>query len=153
MPAALQVELTTEEDTTLRELSLGEGVPCRTRQRAMAVRLNGNGWKVGQVAQYLQIHEHSVRSALRQWQTIGVYGLWEKRRPGRQRKWQEQDLEAVERWLHEQRSYTSRQLCQKLASERHVQLSQRTMSRLLQKRGSVGSDCATVPLSQNSQNM
>lgn len=87
----------------------------------MAVRLNGNGWKVGQVAQYLQIHEHTVRSALRQWQTIGLYGLWEKRRLGRQRQWQDVDLETVERWLQEERSYTSRQLCQKLASERHVQ--------------------------------
>jgi transposase len=55
--------------------------------------------------------------------------------------------------LHEERSYTSRQLCQKLASEQQVQLSQRTMSRLLQKRGSVGSDCATVRLLPNSLSM
>jgi hypothetical protein len=36
MPAPLQVELTTEEDTTLRELSIATAVPRRTRQRAMA---------------------------------------------------------------------------------------------------------------------
>jgi len=153
MPAALKVELTVEEDETLRELSFAVEVPRRTRQRAMAVRLNGEGWKVGQIAQHLQMHEHSVRSALRRWQSIGLYGLWEKRRPGRQRRWQEPDLQAVEHWLQQERSYTSRQLCQKLADERHIQLSQRTMSRLLKKRGSVGNDYATAHLSQNSPSM
>lgn len=150
MPAPLQVKLTVEEDTTLRELILAEGVPRRTRQRAIAVRLNGSGWKVGQIAQHLQMHEHTVRNAIRRWQTIGLHGLWEKRRRGRQRRWQAADVEAVERWLHEKRSYTSQQLCQKLAWERNVQLSQRTMSRLLQKRGSVGNDYATVLLPPNS---
>lgn len=153
MPAPLQVELTPEEDTTLRELSITTAVPRRTRQRAMVVRLNNDGWNVGHIAQHLQIHEHSVRSAIRRWERSGLCGLWDKRHPGRQRRWQEQDVEVIERWLHEERSYTSRQLCQKLASERQVQLSQRTMSRVLQKRGSVGSDCATVRLLPNSLSM
>jgi len=153
MPAPLQVKLTVEEDTTLRELSLATAVPRRTRQRAMVIRLNSDGWRVGQIAQHLQLHEHSVRRAIRQWQRVGLYGLWEKRRPGRQRRWQEEDAAAVEQWLQAERSYTSPQLCQKLASERQVYLSQRSMSRLLQKRGSVGNACATVHPSQNSQSM
>lgn len=153
MPAPLQIKLTVEEDITLRELSLAEGVPRRTRTRAMAVRLNSNGWMVGKIAQHLQMHEHTVRNAIRRWQKVGLCGLWSKRYPGRQSRWQEEDIEAIEQWLQEKRSYTSRQLCQKLASERNVQLSQRTMSRLLQKRGSVGSDCATVHHRQNSQSM
>jgi transposase len=153
MPAPLQVELTVEEDTTLRELSLATEVPRRTRQRAMAVQLNSDGWRVGQIAQHLQLHEHSVRRAIRQWQTVGLYGLWEKRRPGRQRRWQEEDAATVEQWLQEERSYTSPQLCQKLASERQVPLSQRSMSRLLQKRGSVGNAYATVHQSPNSMSM
>ena len=153
MPAPLQVELTVEEDTTLRELSLATEVPRRTRQRAMAIRLNSEGWRVGQIAQHLQMHEHSVRRAIRQWQTVGLYGLWEKRRPGRQRRWQEEDAEAVEQWLQEERSYTSFQLCQRLASEHQVHLSQRTMSRLLQKRGSVGNDYAIVHLSPDRQSL
>jgi hypothetical protein len=49
--------------------------------------------------------------------------------------------------------YTSLQLCQKLATERQVHLSQRTMSRLLQKRGSVGNEYATVRLPPNSQSL
>ena len=153
MLAPLQVELTVEEDTTLRELSFAEGVPRRTRQRAVAVRLNAGGWRVGQIAQHLQMHEHTVRSALRRWQLNGLYGLWEKCRPGRKRQWQEQELEAVEQWLQEERSYTSRQLCQKLEREHQVQLSQRTMSLLLQKRGSAGNDYATVHLSPSSKRM
>lgn len=153
MPAPLHVKLTPEEDTTLRELSLATAVPRRTRQRAMAVRLNSEGWNVGQIAQHLQMHEHSVRRAIRQWQSVGLYGLWEKRRPGRQRHWQAEDVQAVEQWLQEDRSYTSAQLCHKLAQERDVQLSQRTMSRLLQKRGSAGNDYATARHHPNSQNM
>lgn len=153
MPAPLQVGLTVEENTTLRELSLATGVPRRTRQRAMALRLSSGGWSVRQIAQHLEMHEHTVRRAIRQWQTVGLYGLWEKRRPGRQRRWQEADVRAVEQWLQEERSYTSPQLCHKLANERQVQLSQRTMSRLLQKRGSVGNGYATVLQSQNSQSM
>ena len=151
MPAPLQVKLTLEEDTTLRELSFATQVPRRTRQRAMAVRLNSGGWKVGKIAQHLQMHEHSVRRAIRQWQTVGLYGLWEKRRPGRQRYWQQEDVNAIEQWLQEERSYTTVQLCRKLANERNVHLSQRTMSRLLQKRGGVGNDYATAHHCPNSQ--
>lgn len=153
MPAPLHVKLTPEEDTTLRELSLATSVPRRTRQRAMAVRLNSEGWGVGQIAHHLHMHEHSVRRAIRQWQSVGLYGLWEKRRPGRQRHWTSADAEAVEQWLQEDRSYTSVQLCQKLAQERDVHVSQRTMSRLLQKRGSVGNDYATVLPHPNSPSM
>jgi len=42
MPALLKVELTVEEDTTLRELSFAVKVPRQKRQRAMAVRLNAS---------------------------------------------------------------------------------------------------------------
>ncbi|MBD2077290.1 helix-turn-helix domain-containing protein [Phormidium sp. FACHB-592] len=153
MPAPLQVKLTVEEDTTIRELSLATEVPRRTRQRAIVIRLNSAGWRVGQIAQHLQLHEHSVRRAIRQWQRVGLYGLWEKRRPGRQHSWHEADVKVVEQWLQEEHSYTSPQLCPKLASERQVHLSQRSMSRLLQKRGSVGNACAIVHLRQNSQSM
>lgn len=74
MPAPLQVELTVEEDTSLRELSIATAVPRRTRQRAMVVRLNSSGWSVGQIVQHLQMLEHSVRRAIRQWQTVRLYG-------------------------------------------------------------------------------
>lgn len=74
MPAPLQVELTTEEDTTLRELSIATGVPRRTRQRAMVVRLNDDGWNVEHIAQHLQMHEHSVRSEFGLGRAVGCVG-------------------------------------------------------------------------------
>lgn len=40
MPAPLKIKLTPEEDRTLLELSAAEGVPRRTKYRAIALRLN-----------------------------------------------------------------------------------------------------------------
>ncbi len=144
MPAPIRINLTSEEDQQLQEISLAEGIPRRSKLRAMAVRLNADGWTVPKIARHLHQNEHTIRSTIRRWQAQGREGLWEAPRPGRQPRWQAADLQAVETWLAQPRSYTSRQLCQKLASERGVLLSQRQMSRLLQKRGTVGNDCATV---------
>ena len=46
MPAALRINLTTEENQTLQELEVADSVPRRTKQRATALRLNATGWKV-----------------------------------------------------------------------------------------------------------
>lgn len=145
MPAPIQIRLTDEEDRQLQDLSLSEGIPRQVKLRAMALRLNAGGWTVPQIAQHLHQHEHTLRSTIRRWQTQGLSGLWDRPRPGRRPRWQSADLQAVEDWLVQPRSYTSRQLCEKLATERGVKLSQRTTRCLLQKRGTVGNDCATVP--------
>ncbi len=151
MPAPIQIRLTEEEDEQLRDLSLSEGTPRQVKLRAMALRLNADGWTVPQIAQHLHQHEHTLRSTIRRWQTQGLPGLWDSPRPGRRPRWQSADLQAVEDWLVQPRSYTSRQLCEKLATERGVKLSQRTMSRLLQKRGTAGNDCAAVLQSPNTR--
>ena len=44
MPAAMRMKLNTEEDRTLLELSCANGVPHRTKQRAIIIRLNAYGW-------------------------------------------------------------------------------------------------------------
>ena len=46
MPSALRIILTAEEDRTLKELSCADKVPRRTKQRAIALRLNAHGWNV-----------------------------------------------------------------------------------------------------------
>ncbi|WP_339378448.1 hypothetical protein [Calothrix sp. NIES-2100] len=46
MPSALRIILTAEEDRTLKELSCADQVPRRTKQRAIALRLNAHGWNV-----------------------------------------------------------------------------------------------------------
>ena len=153
MPAPIQIRLTDEEDKQLQNLSLSEGIPRQVKLRAMALRLNADGWTVPQIAQHLHQHEHTLRSTIRRWQRQGLPGLWDRPRPGRRPQWQSADLQAVEDWLVQPRSYTSRQLCEKLATERGVKLSQRTMSRLLQKRGTTGNDCATLLPPPNDQSM
>ncbi len=44
MPAAIRMKLNAEEDRTLLELSCANGVPHRTKQRALVIRLNAYGW-------------------------------------------------------------------------------------------------------------
>lgn len=146
MPAPLRVQLSEEEDEALRQLSLSDGPAAIVKQRAQGLRLNAAGWNVPAIAHHLQLHEHTVRHALKRWQAEGLAGLWDAPRSGRPCRWQARDWEAVETWLQEPRSYTSRQLCERLAQERQVSLSPRQMSRVLQKKGIAGSDCVTAPV-------
>ena len=146
MPAPLRVHLSEEEDEALRQLSLSDGPTAIVKQRAQALRLNAAGWNVPALARHLQLHEHTVRNALKRWQAEGLAGLWDAPRCGRPRRWQGDDWTAIEAWLQEPRSYTSRQLCEKLLQERHVRLSPRQMSRVLKKKGIAGSDYATAPV-------
>jgi len=85
MPAAIRVTLSEEEDRTLKALSYAEGVPHRTKQRALAIRLNARGWNAPQIAKFLDWHEHSVRATLERWKTQGLGGLWEQKGRGRKR--------------------------------------------------------------------
>ena len=151
MPAPLRVQLSEEADEALRQLSLSDGPAAIVKQRAQALRLNAAGWNVPAIAQPLQLHEHTVRHALKRWQAEGFAGMWDAPRSGRPRRWQASDWEAVEAWLQEPRSYTSRQLCDKLQQERQVTLSPRQMSRVLKKKGIAGSGCATVPVPRKTQ--
>lgn len=137
MPAPLRVHLSEEANEALRQLSLSDGPAAIVKQRAQALRLNAAGLNVPAIAQHLQLHEHTVRHALKRWQAKGLAGLWDAPRSGRPRRWQASDWEAVEAWLQEPRSYTSRQLCEKLLRKRQVSLSPRQMSRVLPKRVSL----------------
>lgn len=134
MPAPLRIRLTPEEDKTLQELSLADNVPRRVKLRAMALRLNGDGLTVPKIAGHLNIHEHTVRATLRRWEKIGLGGLWEEPGRGGKRKWSLEDIHAIEQWLGEERSHTSRQLQERLAVERGISLSSRQVSRILKKK-------------------
>jgi transposase len=134
MPAAYHIELNAEEDRTLYELSLANGVARRIKLRATALRLNASGWTTPAIAQHLHQCEHTVRQTLQRWQQGGLGGLWEAPGRGGKAKWQPGDIEAVETWLQERRSYTSRQLCERLATERGLVLSGKQLGRILKKR-------------------
>jgi len=134
MPAALKIELSKEEDRTLQELSLASQVPRRVKQRAQSLRLNADGMTVPRIAHHLHIHEHTVRATIRRWEKLGLGGLWEAQGRGGKRKWSVEDLNEVEQWLKEERSYTSRQVQERLLKEREITLSSRQISRILKKK-------------------
>ena len=134
MPAALKITLTTEENQTLQELEVALFVPRRTKQRATALRLNAKGWKVKEIADYLEWAESTVRKTINSWNKQGLAGLWEARGRGQKPRWTEEDWIAVEEWLKEPRSISSKQLSQRLARERQVFLGAEQVRRILKKK-------------------
>jgi len=153
MPAPVFISLNKQEDSTLYELSVANGVPRRTKLRAIALRLNANGWTVARIAAHLQQSQQAIRQTLHRWQNRGLAGLWEAPGRGKKRCWEEADLLAVEGWLEEERSYTSRQLSEKLAKERGVEIEAKWLQRLLKKRGGYGSDYGIVLPDRSSLNI
>ena len=134
MPAALKITLTTEENQTLQELEVAQTVPRRTKQRAMALRLNAKGWKVKEIADYLKWAESTVRNTIHRWKEGGLVGLWEAEGRGQKPRWTKEDWIVVEGWLKEPRSISSQQLSQRLAKERQVFLGAEQVRRILKKK-------------------
>lgn len=134
MRAPIQINLTEDEERTLRELSHANAVPQRTRMRAMVVRLNANGWTTPEIARYLNWHEHTVRATIRRWQTTGLTRLWEASGRGRPCLWSQEDWQALKQWVCEPRRYSARQLSHKLAMERKVNLGSEQVRRILKKK-------------------
>lgn len=134
MPAPLRVKLSAEEDRTLRELSSANGVPVRVKQRAIALRLNAHGWNVRKIAEYLEWGQQTVRETIGRWQRGGLGGLWEGSGRGKKPRWQESDWQALQQWLEEPRRYSARQLSQRLAAERGIDLGAEQVRRILKKK-------------------
>lgn len=140
MPAPLRITLSSTEATTLEELSYANGVARRTKQRAIALRMNAQGWNVPDIADYLGWAQSTVRHTLERWNTIGLMGLWDAPRPGRKRTWQAEDWQVIEALVQEPRRYSARQLSQKLLEQRQIALGQEQVRRILKKKGGVGGD-------------
>ena len=93
------------------------------------------GWKVEKIAIYLKVSKLVIRNTIHRWQSRELIGLEDTPKPGRKRKWQPEDLAEIELRLEtEQRTYSSRQLCQLLASKRKIHLSTRHLRRILKKK-------------------
>ena len=136
MGARLRIFLNREEDRTLLELRTATTVPQRVKDRASMLRLNNRGWYIEDIAVHFNCHQQTVREAINRWKNWGLGGLWEARGRGGKRRWQDKDLEYLEQSLeNEQRTYNSKQLSQKLAIERQIQLSPDHLRRVLKKRG------------------
>ena len=144
MPTALRISLSEAEDITLRELSLASSVPRRTRERAQALRLNNQGWKVSDIATFLDCSPQRIRVTIHHWEAEGLMGLWEAPGRGRKQRWSEADLDFIETCLEEEpRTYTSQQLANHLYEHRQVHLSADRLSRVLKKRAGAGSGRGT----------
>ena len=140
MPARLKITLTQEEDKTLKELELANQVARRIKQRASILRLNSRGKTVQEIALYAGCASSTVRQTIHRWQNHGLAGLWEAKGRGRKATWKQEDWEAVEKWLSEERSYSARQLSQKLAQEKQIKLGAEQVRRILVKKNGVGKD-------------
>jgi transposase len=93
------------------------------------------GWKVEKIAIYCKWTTETVRKTIHKWKQLGLVGLMDRAKTGRKRTWTEEDIEEIEQKLDtEQRAYSSRQLCNYLASERKVNLSERHLRRILKKK-------------------
>ena len=147
MGCRLRIFLTNEEKATLCELRKATLVPQRTKDRAFVLLLNTRGWKNAQIAEIFNWSEKTVRQTIHRWQIKGLVGLWNSPGRGVKPKWQEADLAYLEQSLEqEQRTYNSRQLAEKLRSERQIHLSPDRIRRVLKKRGRFGNvlEAATV---------
>jgi transposase len=131
----LRIFLNTEEERTLWALRIGKNIPQRTKDRAQAVRLSAQGWRVEKISHYLKCSPSTVCSTLHRWKEKGLAGLWDAPRSRRNKKWQISDITAVEEKLEtEQGTYNSKQLRQFLVMERQISLSERQLRRILKKK-------------------
>lgn len=131
----LRVFLTKAQDEKLLELSKSATVSQKTRDRANVIRLSASCWKVAKIASYFNVSKLVVRNTIHRWLEREISGLEDTPKPGRKRKWQPEDLAEIEQKLErEPRSYSSRQLCQILATSRKIQLSERHLRRILKKK-------------------
>ena len=131
----LRVFLTKAQDEKLLELSKSATVSQKTRDRANVIRLCAKGWKVAEIASYFNISKLVVRNTIHRWRSREISGLEDTPKPGRRRKWQPEDLAEIEHKLEtEPRTYSSRQLCQILATSKKIQLSERHLRRILKKK-------------------
>lgn len=135
MAAPLRVTLTIEEESTLQELRIASSVPYRVRDRAHVLLLNASGWSAPVIAAIMACHEHTARAAIKRWESVGLYGLWEEDGRGKKPTWEPSDMAYLEQCLNEEdRTYNSPQLAAKLAAERGVQLTPDWIRQLLKKR-------------------
>jgi transposase len=139
MPAPLRINLTPEQERTLEDLRVTSHIPQRTRDRAQIILANANGCNAPAIAQFMRCQERTAREAIKRWQVFGLMGLWDAERCGSKPRWAEEDMAYLEGCLEEeQRTYNSSQLEQKLEKERHVQLSNYQIRKVLKKKAGDG---------------
>jgi len=139
MPLRLRIQLTEEEKQELLTLYQQEKVPKRTRQRIDILMFSDGGWMVSKIAKTLRCSEAMVRRTITRWINQEKEGLFDAPRPGRKRKWKEEDIEYLETCIEsDERTYNSRQLSEKLLQERAIALSAERIRKILKKKTGTG---------------
>jgi transposase len=139
MPVRLRIQLTEEEKQELLTLHQQEKVPKRTRQRIDILMFSDGGWGVSKIAKNLRCSEAMVRRTISRWINQEKEGLFDAPRPGRKRKWKQEDIEYLETCIEsDERTYNSRQLSEKLLRERALALSAERIRKILKKKTGTG---------------
>ncbi|WP_392533996.1 transposase [Nostoc sp. C117] len=135
MGCRLKIFLTEEQKLTLEELRKAKDAPQRTKDRAQVLLLNARGLKNEQIAKGLNWAISTVRQTLHRWEKMGLAGLWDAPGRGGKPRYSESDLVYLENCLaQEPQTYNSKELAEKLASERQINLSADRLRRVLKKR-------------------
>ncbi len=91
---------------------------------------------IEKIAAHFNWTRQTVREVLHRWQSKGLGGLWDSPGRGAKPRWKQEDIVFLEECLKtEPRTYNSRQLAQKLESDRQIKLSPDRLRRVLKKRG------------------
>lgn len=107
MPLRLRIQLTEEEKQELLTLYQQEKVPKRTRQRIDILMFSDGGWMVSKIAQTLRCSEAMVRKTITRWINQEKEGLFDAPRPGRKRRWKEEDIEYLETCIESDSKYST----------------------------------------------
>ena len=135
MPACLKIQLKESEEQELLKLSQDPKIAKRTKKRAEVLRLSAKGWRVKEIANWVNFSENTIRKTISKWLFEGKEGLWDNPRTGRPKTWKEEDIKYLEeRSKQDERTYNSKQLSEMLEKERKIKLTPRRIRKILKKR-------------------
>jgi putative transposase len=131
----LRITLTPDQRAAVQAARRDPTLTPLERDRVEMVLLSTMGWSPPAIAQHLDYHATTVRTALKRFAACGLPGLWHQQPgppPNTARR--EQVTQALDRLLDQPRTWTAAQLAQALRAE-NIRLSTRQTRRYLQGMG------------------
>lgn len=123
-----------EQERVTLESMYGHHANHYTRLRAHSILLSDGGRSVAEIAGILNVHRQSVASWIHAWEDEGICGLLEKRRPGRPRKLEAEEIaQALEKVKQQPRKLKSVLAEIEAATGKRIGL--KTLKRLCKKAG------------------
>ena len=116
------VNLTPEQDESLRELELSPVVNAKVRLRASVIRLSGAGWTAPQLARHFGRSLQSVHNDLYRFEQSGVAGLADGKAPGNKPSVTPEMIAFLETKLAEDRVWNSTLLGEAVAEQFGIKL-------------------------------